>query len=431
MAQLDADQYLRLTPEHQYGRSDGLYWDTTNSLLVLVINDAIVFSINSSGTVLAGAIEAADLEISGETRGDLLYRAASDWARLAVGSTGKILNSDGTDPSWAAISGDATMAAGGALTVTDVTVGSDATGDLLYKSSATALARLAAGSAGKQLRMNAGATAPTWADDCTSIDFTTEREVPIFAKTTGAIKTAANAQQDFLWVGGNRYLELAQGVGALGANTLLAANGLTPSPTGWLLTLDDTATDSLELTEGIVLGSARSFVAGTSAAFHMRCAFLVTTRANITHLSMGFRELGAYATASTYAEMKTAYPEKAFIGIADNAGALRTDTSKANADVSTALAAAAAANGDILALQVLVSGAGAVTYKLARATPAGSTAAQTQAAVTTAFAALATDANAVAMSFTAAAVVVPSIIIGASGAGAPDVKLVNYFCGNQ
>ena len=426
MAQLNPDRYIKIGGGGPtYGQSYGLYWDKTNSYLVLALNGTIITTIDATGIT-------ADIEVSGNVRGDLLRRGASALERFAAKASGTFVGGDGTDVVAQTLGGDATLNGAGALTVTDVTVGSDAAGDLLYKSSATALARLAKGTAGQVLRMNAGATAPSWDDAVTALDFTTEREVALFAKTTGAIKTAANAQQDFFWVGNPpQYFELAQGVGALGANTLLAANGLTPSSTGWLLTLDDTATDSLELTQGIVLGSARSFVIGTSAAFTLKCAFLITTRANITHLSMGFRELGAYVTASTYTEMKTAYPEKAFIGIADNAGALRTDTSLANSDVSTALAASAAANGDILALQVLVSAAGAVTYKLAKATPAGSTAAQMQAAVAAAYAALAADANAVALTLTSAGVVVPSVIIGASGAGAPDVKLVNYFCGLQ
>lgn len=37
------------------------------------------------------------------TRGDLPYRGASDWTRLAIGTSGKFLKSDGTDPGWATI----------------------------------------------------------------------------------------------------------------------------------------------------------------------------------------------------------------------------------------------------------------------------------------------------------------------------------------
>lgn len=431
MAQLDPDQYRQLTRGVLYGYSYGVFLDIVNGLVVVAINDNIIFSIDSSGTILAGALEAADLNISGQARGDILRRGAAAWERLSAKDSGKILVGDGTDVVAVAVSGDATLSSAGALTVADVTVGSDATGDIQYKASATALARLGIGSAGKMLRVNSAGTAPTWTNECVNLDFTQEREVAIFAKTTGAIKTAANAQQDFFRVGDpQHYFELAQGVGALGANTLLAANGLTPGTTGWLLTLDNTATDSLEITQGITLGSARSYVAGTSAAFTLKCAFYVPTRANITHLLMGFRKLGAYVTASTLVEAQTAYDDKAMIGITDNAGVLATETSLATVDVHTALAAAAIANGDILALQVLVSAAGVTTYKVARATPAGTTAAQIQAAVTTAYAALATDASAVAYTF-GAVTVVPSIIIGASGASAPDITLVNYFCGLQ
>ncbi len=426
MSQLDPSRYRRLSPPARYGKSDGMYYDTTNDVVVIVKDGTVMQTVSSDGTSL-------DFEFSSEARGDIIRRGASTWGRYAAKSTGQLLSGDGTDVISAPVTGDVGLTASGGNLVSvlsNITQASQAAGDVIYKASASTLTRLPIGTPGQLLRVNSAGTAPTWTDDATSLDFTTEREVPLFAKTTGAIKTAANAQQDFFWVGGRRYMELTQGVGATGANTLLAANGLTPGTTGWLLTLDNTATDSLEITEGIVLGSARSFVAGTSAAFTLKCAFLVGTRANITHLSMGFRQLGAYVTANTYTEMKTAYTDKAMIGIGDNAGALRTDTSLANVDVSTALAHAAAADGDILALQVLVSAAGVTTYKLATATPAGSTAAQTQAAVTAAYAALATDASAVAYTF-GAVVVVPSIIIAASGASAPDVKLVNYFCGLQ
>jgi hypothetical protein len=264
--------------------------------------------------------------------------------------------------------------------------------------------------------------------DATVVDFTSTHEVAIFAKTTGAIKTAANAQQDFFYVGYQpKYFELAQGVGALGADTLLAANGLTASATGWLLTLDNTATDSLEITEGIVAGSAHSYVAGTDTA-QCKAVFRVGTRANITHLGFGLRKLVAYETASTAAEWKAAYDDKAMLGIATNAGVLKTETSVGGADTETALAHAAAANGDLLALEVDLAATRAVTYKIGTATPAGTTYAQMQTGLAAALAALAADANAPAYSFTASLVVVPSIIIGASGAGAPDTTLVYYGC---
>lgn len=38
--------------------------------------------------------------VGSAARGDLLIRGASDWARLAIGTSGYVLKSDGTDPSW-------------------------------------------------------------------------------------------------------------------------------------------------------------------------------------------------------------------------------------------------------------------------------------------------------------------------------------------
>jgi len=262
----------------------------------------------------------------------------------------------------------------------------------------------------------------------TIVDFTKAPATQLFAKSTMLTVTAANAQQDIFYAGyPPKYFELAQGVGATGANTLLAANGLTVSAAGWLLILDNSATDSLEITEGIIAGSAHSYIVGTDAA-SCTAVFYIPTRATITHLGFGLRKLGAYATANTAAEWATAYDDKAMIGITDNAGVLETDTSKATVDVETALTHAAAANADLLALQVNMTAAGAVTYKVGHTTPAGTSFAQMQTALPLAIADLAVDASAVAFTATGAAVLVPSIIIGASAGGAPDLTIVYYDC---
>jgi hypothetical protein len=93
MAQLDPSRYRRLTAPYGYASSDGLYYDTTGSSLVLALGGTIVDVITASGRT-------GDLEISSETRGDLLRRGASAWERYAIGTSGKVLQSDGTDPVW-------------------------------------------------------------------------------------------------------------------------------------------------------------------------------------------------------------------------------------------------------------------------------------------------------------------------------------------
>lgn len=77
-------------------------------------------------------------------------------------------------------SGDATMTREGVITVADVTVGSDAEGDILYKNATPTAARLAIGTAGQLLAVNSGATAPEWVNAQTGyipIDITAGRDI--------------------------------------------------------------------------------------------------------------------------------------------------------------------------------------------------------------------------------------------------------------
>lgn len=82
MSQLDPDRYLRLSLKMQYGRDDGLFYDKTTSLLVMVVNGAI------------------------------------------YNTSGQLLQSDGADLVPVTMSGDATLASGGALTIAAAAVSS-------------------------------------------------------------------------------------------------------------------------------------------------------------------------------------------------------------------------------------------------------------------------------------------------------------------
>lgn len=117
----------------------------------------------SNAGVISVAADATDIAI---TEGNILIGDASGVSsELDVSGNTKIMIGDGTTAAMYALSGDATMTNAGVVTVTDVTVGSDATGDILYKSSATALARLAKGGAGHVLVMNDAGTLPYWSKE--------------------------------------------------------------------------------------------------------------------------------------------------------------------------------------------------------------------------------------------------------------------------
>ena len=99
---------------------------------------------------------------AGDAAGDLVYRdAGTTFERLAKGTNGQLLamNAGATAPEWIAQS--AVVAATPTNLVT--TAAGDAAGDLIYRDAGTTFERLAKGTAGQVLAMNAGATAPEWA----------------------------------------------------------------------------------------------------------------------------------------------------------------------------------------------------------------------------------------------------------------------------
>ena len=85
--------------------------------------DTAYVAMSGDATLNAGALTIADnavtlAKMAGLTRGSLILGDASgDPSALAKGTAAQFLQSDGTDPSYVSISGDATVAAGGALTI--------------------------------------------------------------------------------------------------------------------------------------------------------------------------------------------------------------------------------------------------------------------------------------------------------------------------
>jgi hypothetical protein len=79
-----------------------------------------VLAITKGGTGQITAPAAFDALAPTTTRGDLIVRDATTNTRLPVGTTGKIIISDGTDPSYQAIQGDASLVADGTLTISKI-----------------------------------------------------------------------------------------------------------------------------------------------------------------------------------------------------------------------------------------------------------------------------------------------------------------------
>ncbi len=363
MTQLNPSQYRQLSKGSIYGASYGVYHDLTNNLLVLAFNDTVVFSINSAGTILAGALEAADLSIASQARGDLLRRGASAWERVAAKTSGAIVLGDGTDVISALLSGDATIDGTGALTVTDVTVGSDAAGDLLYKSSATALARLAKGASGRFLRMNAAGTAPAWGTDAVvgmSDDFNalaTTAQPPVI-RFDGVAFTGATGILHYLTApSGNVYGVIPKGAGQTLKPAIVAA--------GLDIGGDQTSTEGYELFSHFMGATGRPFIVGTDPAFYFTCKLQITDADGLDTLIMGFRRAEAQQAAHT------GYADYAGLGLntAADPCALKTITELNGGGTTVTDTTQTFTQGTAVQFKTLVSAAGVVTFQHDIVTP--------------------------------------------------------------
>jgi len=109
-----------------------------------------------AGWVNDATVDASDLTAaSGNLTGDILYRTLSGYDRLGIGTNGHVLTVSSGSPSWQAPS------SGDLGDLTDVTITTQATGDLLYASSGTAWGNLGIGTSGQVLSVSAGGV-PEW-----------------------------------------------------------------------------------------------------------------------------------------------------------------------------------------------------------------------------------------------------------------------------
>lgn len=234
------------------------------------------------------------------------------------------------------------------------------------------------------------------------VDFTSAQSVPLFAKTTHAIATPADNQEDYFHIDGN-YFELIQ----TGQNDVIP--DFVKSATGWVVPLD-TATDGIEITQGMAAGVATpmQFVVGTDA-FFIKVKAEVTTLANIAHFGVGFRVLAAYANIGTAAEAITAYDDKIMVKAVVTSGITSYTHSVGAVDTSKTITGSPIVTGTAVTWEVRVDADGLCT-------------ALVDGTADTIF-------NADALSLTSALVMVPSISAAGNATGASSIELVTYECG--
>jgi len=138
----------------------------------------------------------------------------------------------------------------------------------------------------------------------------------------------------------------------IGTQTILAP---VLTATGLDVGMDQTNGDGVELTQGITARSKVAFTVGTDA-FYGRCKFSVADVSGVAECAFGFRTAEAYALAiDDYNNMAVLNMQGGAINIEtidDNAATTTTDTTDTWADGATHI------------LEVYVSAARAVTYKI-------------------------------------------------------------------
>lgn len=238
----------RISVVNPGGVAGNVTLDVVESALLLQ-NLGGVLTIAKGGTGQTTALTAFNALSPLTTRGDLLTRDATNNVRLAVGASARILQSNGTDPSWVAVSGDATIAAGGALTLASIIVAGGPTG------SAT-VAPIITWDAKGRLTVVSSATITPAASSITGGQALTEVDDTNVTLTLGGTPATALLKAVSLTLGWTGQLSIARG--GTGQSTALAAfNALSPLTTrGDLLTRD--ASNNVRLAIGAantVLGS--------------------------------------------------------------------------------------------------------------------------------------------------------------------------------
>jgi len=68
--------------------------------LTRVITDMLTDASVTGVKIATGAVSGAKIALTSEARGDIIRKDATLWSRLAIGTAGQVLGSDGTDPGW-------------------------------------------------------------------------------------------------------------------------------------------------------------------------------------------------------------------------------------------------------------------------------------------------------------------------------------------
>ena len=373
MAQLNPDQYIKIGGGGAtYGNAHGLYWDRTNSQLVMAINGTIVDVVTSAGST-------ADIEVTGETRGDILRRGASAWERHAAKTSGQILVGDGTDIVSVAVSGDVALTSAGAATVTDLTIASEARGDIVRRGASawavhsaktsgqvllgdgtdivsTALTGdiASVSSAGVVRLSEEGIAQRDFSEDFNALD--TADQVSIILPSGAAAAGTTGTLNHLYSPSGKVYC-----IAGLGAGQTLfpavVANGLDIGG-------DQADDEGWEIFSHFAGATGRPFIVGRDAAFQFTCKIEIGNADGLDHLMVGLRRAGPHL--ATFTDIQ----DYASFGVSTAADpmAIKLLTGLNGTDTNTDTTQTAT-EATAIQFKILVSATGVVTFQHDIVTP--------------------------------------------------------------
>ena len=189
----------------------------------------------TSAKIVGNAVTGAKIAMGSDAQGDVLFYGGTDYERLAAGTSGQFLKTQGAgaDPIWGTVSTDPTMGGdisgtasaaaivANAVDGTHIAMGSDAQGDVLFYGG-TDYERLAAGTSGYFLKTLGSGADPAWA------------EVPAGAPTGGGTEKVFYENENSV----DTDYTLTTNYNAVSAGPVTVASGVTvtvPSGSTWVV----------------------------------------------------------------------------------------------------------------------------------------------------------------------------------------------------
>lgn len=177
---------------------------------------------------------------------------------------------------------------------------------------------------------------------------------PVVIQTTGEVADGTAADVQAMCCSRNLFELVYLGAG----QTLLAP---TISAAGLNVSLDAADNDGIELTLGTTARSKAAFTVGTDPAFYAKMKFTIADVSDTDDCLFGFRKAEAYQAAVDN------YDEMAALNVIS--GAINIETILNNGATTTTDTTDTWADTEQHTLEVYVSGAGVVTYKIDGAPP--------------------------------------------------------------